>query len=353
MKRDQYMGMDVHQATTVVAVLDAEGKTILETVVATEARAIIRLMQSLSGPLHVTFEETTQSGWLYDVVRSFVAEVIVCDPRKNKLLSEGSKADKTDARKLAELLRAGMLRGVYHGHEATRKLKHLVRGYETLTEDVVRAMARVKAIYRECGISTSGREVYHLQQRRQWLERLTEAGRRQRAEWLYSQLDYLKPLRRDAKQAMVEESRKHRAVGLLRTIPQLGPIRAALLVATIDTPHRFRTRHQLWSYSGLAVVTHMSAEYEIKDGRPSRRRKPIATRGLNRNCNHRMKEVFMSAATGGSQSEPYRSYLQSLEKRGIRKEMAKLTLARKIAAVALTIWKKGETFDPKKLNWTI
>ena len=83
-----------------------------------------------------------------------------------------------------------------------------------------------------------------------------------------------------------------------------------------------------------------------------RSRKPVATRGLNRNCNRRMKDVFIGAATGGTQTEPYRSYLQGLEKKGIRKEMARLTLARKISSIALRIWKKGETFDPKKLNWT-
>jgi hypothetical protein len=231
-------------------------------------------------------------------------------------------------------------------------LQQLVRGYETLSEDTKRTMARIKAIYRGCGIATKGRMVYQPQQREQWLEKLTEPGRRQRAEWLYAELDHLRPLRKQAKQAMILESRNHRATALLTTIPQLGPVRAAVVVATIDTPYRFRTRHQLWSYSGLAVVTHMSAEYEIKEGLAVRRRKPIQTRGLNRNCNHRMKEVFIGAATGGSQSEPYRSYLQSLEKRGIRIEMARLTLARKIAAIALAIWKKGEPFDPKKLNWT-
>jgi transposase len=352
MKRDQYMGMDVHQATTVVSVLDAEARVVLETTVATQSSSIIRLVQSLNGPLHVTFEETTQSAWLYEVVRSFVAEVIVCDPRKNKLLSEGSKADKSDARKLAELLRAGMLRSIYHGHEATKALKQLVRGYQTLSSDVQRTMVRIKAIYREIGISTTGRGVYQAAQRDQWLSQLSESGRRQRAEWLYQELDHLRPLRRQAKQKLIAESRKHKSVSLLKTIPQLGPIRAALLVATIDTPHRFRTRQQLWSYCGLAVVTHMSSEYEIQDGRPIRRRKPIATRGLNRNCNHRMKEVFIGAATAGSLREPYRSYVQGLEKRGVRKEMARLTLARKIAAIVLTIWKKGEAFDLKKLNWT-
>lgn len=350
MKCDKYIGMDVHQATTVVAVLDGNGKVIWERVVATEAGAIIRLLESLSGALHVTFEETTQAAWLYEVVRSKVVEVVVCDPRRNKLLSEGSKADKVDARRLAELLRVGMLRSVYHGHAGVRRLKELVRGYETLSSDVQRTMVRIKAIYRGRAISTRGRDVYQVQQRPQWLAQLTESGIRQRAEWLYAELDHLRPLRREAKRMMIEESRKHHAVQLLRTIPQLGPVRSAIIVAIVDTPYRFRTAHQLWSYCGLAVITHMSAEYEMKEGRVVRTRKPVATRGLNRNCNRSLKDVFIGAATGGAQREPYRSYVETRQNRGMRKEMARLTLARKIVAVALTIWKKGEKFDPKKLN---
>ena len=137
MKQDKYMGLDVHQATTVAVVLDAEGKVILETMVVTQAASMVRLIESLNGPMHVTLEETTQAEWLYEVIRPHVQEVVVCDPRRNKLLSEGSKADKVDARKLADLLRTGMLRTVYHGYE-TRKLKELVRGYENLSSDMQR-----------------------------------------------------------------------------------------------------------------------------------------------------------------------------------------------------------------------
>ena len=54
---------------TVVVVLDIDGKIVLETMVPTDAASIIRLVQSLSGPLRVTFEETTQAGWLYEVIR--------------------------------------------------------------------------------------------------------------------------------------------------------------------------------------------------------------------------------------------------------------------------------------------
>ena len=159
MKQDKYMGLDVHQAMTVAAVLDAEGKVILETMVPTEAAAIIRFVQSLSAPLHVTLEETTQAEWLSKIIRPFVSEVVVCDPRRNKLLSEGSKADKVDARKLADLLRTGLLRSVYHGDEGNRHLKELVRAYETLSVDTQRTMARIKAIYRGLGIATPGRGV--------------------------------------------------------------------------------------------------------------------------------------------------------------------------------------------------
>lgn len=352
MKQDKYMGMDVHQATTVVCVLDEKGKRVLETIVATEAPAMIRLMESLSGPVHVTFEETTQAAWLYEVVRRYVAEVVVCDPRRNRLLQEGSKGDKPDAWRLAELLRVGMLKPVYHGHEATRTLKELVRAYESLSSDSVRVMQRIKAVYRGRGIRTPGTQVYQPKHRDEWLESLDSDGLRQRTKWLYEELDHLMPLRKEAKQVMLAEGRKHQAVKLLCTIPQMGPIRSAQLVAIVDTPFRFRTKRQLWSYSSLAVVTHASAEYEMRDGRVVRRKKPVSTRGLNRNGNRRLKELFVSAATGGTQNEPYRTYLAHLADKGMRPEMARLTLARKIAAIALIVWKKGEAFDAAKLSLT-
>ena len=124
------------------------------------------------------------------------------------------------------------------------------------------------------------------------------------------------------------------------------------MVATVDTPHRFRTKRQFWSYVGFAVVTPMSSEYAMKAGQVVRRRKPLATRGLNQNCNRRLKEVFIAAATGGGRHKPYAPFLERLQQNGVRAEMAGLTLARKIAAIALMVWKKGVEFDPKKLNCT-
>lgn len=351
MKCDKYMGLDVHQATTVAAVVDGKGKLVLETIVPTEASAIQRLVGSFGHPLHVTLEETTQAQWLYEVIHPLVSEMIVCDPKQNKRPRGKSKGDRKDALDLAERLRLGNLASVWHGHQQTRKLKQLVQAYWTFSVDTQRTMSRIKAVYRGRGIRTPGRGVYQVKQRSDWLSQLSEPGMRQRTGWLYEQLDHVRELRKQIRSAVLTEGRKHKAIGWLRTIPQIGPLRAAQIVAIMGTPHRFRTKCQLWSYSGLGVVTHGSAEYEFEASRYIRRQKPVVTRGLNENCNRRLKYIFISAATAGGVNHPYERYLTSLEGRGIRPEMARLTLARKIANVVLTLWKRGEAFDPKKLNW--
>src|ERR1039458_822283 len=68
-------------------------------------------------------------------------------------------------------------------------------------------------------------------------------------------------LRQSVRKDLLAESRKQSATKLLRQIPSIGPIRTALLIALIQTPHRFRTKRQLWTYSGLAVETRDSAQY--------------------------------------------------------------------------------------------
>jgi len=129
--------------------------------------------------------------------------------------------------------------------------------------------------------------------------RLQETGVRRRAEFYYQQLDALVALRQAARRELLQESRNHFAVPLLRQIPAIGPIRAALLVALIQTPDRFRTKRQLWSYVGLALKTYTSGEYHFVGSQLKRSKKILAIRGLNRNHNHDLKNIFKGAATLG------------------------------------------------------
>lgn len=351
MSKLKYIGLDVHQASISVAVLDESGKLVVQSVVATRATAIVELLEGLRGTLQVTFEEGTYSVWLYDLLVRRVSQVVVCNPRKNALLKAGNKSDRIDALKLAELLRGGMLSPVYHGQNSIRTLHELTRSYTTLTVDTTRVMSRLKAIYRSQAISYGGKRLYTRRHRQEWLKQLNQPGLVRRAERLYEELDLLQQLRRQAKQELIAESQKHPVCERLRTIPYLGPIRAAVLAARVQTPHRFRSKRQFWAYCGLGLETRSSADYQQIEGQLKRTRKKVLIRGLNVDHNHDLKNIFKGAAMSASIfSGPLQQFYQERLVAGIQPEMARLTLARKIAAIALTIWKKGESFDRTKLK---
>ena len=223
---------------------------------------------------------------MYDLLKTHVSEVVVSNRRKNTLLKDGSKSDRIDARKLAELLRSNHLQPVYHGEQGLRTLKKLTRSYLTISKDVARVMTRVKAIYRSWAIPCTGKQVYAPRHRAEWLAKISDPGVHRRAEFYYQQLDALRSLRQQVRRELLGESQKHPAWKLLCQIPSIGPIRAAVLIGILQTPHRFRTKRQLWTFSGFGIETHSSADYRSVEGQLRRAQKQVSIRGLNTNHNH-------------------------------------------------------------------
>ena len=119
----------------------------------------------------------------------------------------------------------------------------------------------------------------------------------------------------------------------------------------MQTPHRFRTKRQLWNYSGLGLETHDSAQYRVVEGQLQRSKKPVTLRGLNKNHNHDLKDIFKGAAlTASSKRGLLHDFYEALLAKGRKPTMARLTLARKIAAITLVLWKKEVRFDAQHLK---
>ena len=347
----KYIGLDVHKESISIAVLNAAGKTVMESVIETKANTILQFLDGLRGELQVTLEEGTSAAWLYDLLKPHVARIVVCDPRKNASMKQGNKSDKIDARRLAELLRLNHLNPVYHGEHGLRTLKELVRSYLTITKDVGRVMTRVKALYRSWGIPCTGKQIYAPRHRAEWLGKIAEPGVHRRAEFYFQQLDALRSLRQQVRCELLAESKKHQAWKSLCQIPSIGPIRAAVLLGILQTPHRFRTKRQLWTFSGLGIETHSSADHRYVEGQLQRSKKPVLIRGLNENCNHDLKNLFKGAAIiAATKPGPFQEFYAALLAKGIRAEMARLTLARKIATIVLVVWKRGVCFDAQSLK---
>ena len=277
------------------------------------------VFDGLRGEVQVTFEEGTWAAWLHDLLKPHVTKLVVCDPRQNALLQDGNQNDRVDARKLSDLLYMNKL--------------------------------KVKAIYRSWAIPCSGKQVYGSRHRAEWLGKINEPGVRLRAEFYYQQLDTLRSLRQAVRRELLAESKKHKAWKRLCQIPSIGPIRAAVLLGILQTPHRFRTKRQLWTYCGLGIEVHSSADHEVAQGQLRRKKKTVEIRGLNENCNHDLKNLFKGAAVVASTKPgPFESFYAALVAKGMRPEMARLTLARKIATIVLIVWKKGVCFDANHLK---
>lgn len=352
MKRThKYAGLDVHQVTTVIVVMEESGRVIAREILPTEPTALTAFFRGMRGSVHVVFEEGTQAHWLYDLLMPLVERVVVCN-RRREVPRHGNKSDWQDAAALADLLRRDAVRPVYHDTVPQgAELKELGRRYVNLVEDSTRVMARLKALYRARAIPTRGRTVYSARYRVQWLAQLPGGAVQQRADALYTELEVLQALRTKAKTALFAAARRHPAWPVLRGIPFLGPVRVSLLLAVLQTPWRFRTKRSLWAYAGLAVTTRISAEYEFEGRRPVRRRRTPLTRGLNRNHHPLVKAIFKGAATAAT-AKPgaLQAFYQQLGAQGMREELARVTLTRKLAALTLRLWKTGEAYDPAKLT---
>jgi transposase len=343
----RYIGLDVHMQSSTLAVVGPSGKRLQSQVLETNGRALLQAVRAVRKPRYLCFEEGTQSSWLYELLQAEVEDLVVTIPARHP----GIKSDAHDAWNLAEQLRiGGVKRRVFKSPGQFGALRAAVRGYEILTRDTVRTKNRLRALFRSRGMHELGEELWDPGDRSILAKRLPPS-QRALADMLGRQTDALEALRAEAESRMLKEAAAHPTTKRLATAPGIGPIRAAQIVATVVTPERFRTKRQFWSYCGLAVVTRSSADWQRSPQGKWIRADTTTTRGLNRNRNGMMKRAFKGAAhqvITHMRSHPLSQDYQRMVTRGLQPEVAKVSIARRIAAAALSIWKHQEDYDPAK-----
>jgi len=331
-------------------VIGPSGRSIRHDVVETNGAALVRYVRNLPGQKHLCLEEGTQSAWLYEILAPHVEELVVAGLYEK---THGAKDDVRDAFQRAEELRTNRVpRPVFKAPRQFARLRELGRVHSMLVRDVVRVQGRLKAMYRGRGVPTLGKTVYSPRRREEWLAKLPPPCRTATAR-LYEEYDALVALKKEAENELVVEAARQPIAKILATAPGLGPIRVAQLLPVVVTPHRFRTRKQFWAYCGLAIVVRSSSDWVRTEHGGWVRAQVPHTRGLNRNHNSTLKNIFKGAATTvitNLPHDPLHAHYRQLTAASTKPNLAKLTLARRIAAVVLRMWKDGKEYDPETLR---
>ena len=226
-------------------------------------------------------------------------ENLKCDSfnefKKNYHLSGDNKSDKMDAYNLCDRLRSGVLKRVWHGGDRVESLRQLAHSYQELTKDSTRLKLRLKALFRSRGIQVSD-ELYDSKMLGELIAKLPIAEQRTRALHLADLLERVTQRREQAYKDMVRLASRDKMYQAVISIPQFGEVFTSLFIATVCTPHRFRTRGQFCSYAGFAVSTYESSEYELDPrGRACKKSRKVRTRGLTKSFNRTLKYIFNSS----------------------------------------------------------
>ncbi len=274
-KATTYVGMDVHQKDIAVAMLVPGSRRAVEWTVANEGRAVKRLVRKLKREGAGKVESVYEAGPCgYAVQRQLAAEGVVCRVVAPSLIpvkpGERVKTDRRDARKLAELARAGLLTEVHAPTPEQEAVRDLCRCREDAREDLLRARHRLsKMLLRRgwrygAGRAWTGRH-------RAWLRGL-------RFEYPAEQVvfdDYLMAIElleqrlRGLDRTLEEISRTEpyvERVGWLRCFRGIDTITAMTILAELHDFRRFTSARRLMAYLGLVPGEHSSGESTRRGG---------------------------------------------------------------------------------------
>jgi hypothetical protein len=323
---EYYIAID--WSTTVMSIARMRSNSlnpVVERDLPAKLKVIKDYIRKLAGKKILTIEETTGAQWLYVELKDFVDKIIICDPTRNSLLKEGPKNDAKDAAELCRLLRAGLLKEVYHSNNENYQIRKLVSCYNDLIIAGVRAKNQLSAIYRAYGlnykkdkISTEDKYVNHIVEEKLRAIELYEEEKRK----------YLEIFRKLEK--------KNKRIKDLRTISGIDRILAVRIFSIVIDAKRFADKYKYWSYCGLV-------KYKMESGGRFYGKK-------NTKYSRELKAAYKTATQAALKgNNDIREYYEIMLKEGMPQKQARNTICRYIATSTYAMMKSGKEYKP--YNW--
>jgi transposase len=322
---DHYVAVDWAQSNMAIARMTAKSDKIDVIDVPSSLKELQLYLSRLKGKKYLTFEESTSSQWLYTELKSYAGKIIVCDPYRNHLLKEGAKSDKIDASKMVQLLRAGLLKPVFHSGDEFIYLRKLVSGYQDLVKAGVRLKNQRAALFRANG-KLPAKE-----------GKLDHPAEQFVLDGIDPSIAAFESEKKRYEAEIARLCRKHKMLRNLMTIPGIAEIGSIKIASRIVDPKRFETKSDFLSYCGLIRLERMSGGRSY--GKKSSRYCPM------------MKDVFKYAAVNATLHHVNTSFKQYydylIREKNYPAHNARNAVARRVAILTWGVLKSGKPFEPK------
>lgn len=282
-------------------------------------------LKNLKGTKVLAIEETTTSQWLYTELIDYADKIIICDPRRNKLLNEGPKTDKIDASKLVQLLRANLLKEVYHSAEKFLYLRRVVSGYEDLVKAGVRLKNQRYALLRVCGRTGEEEKGIKLE---------SHGGEQYVLECLDRRIEAYETEKKGYEDEFKKLAKKYPEIRHQTMLPGIGVINAVKIISRVVTPYRFIDKGHYLSYAGLIKLEKTSGgrSYGKRDSQYCRQLKSVYKAGV------------MAAIGGNNPINDYYTYL--IREKNYPDYNARNKACRRLAILSLGIFRSGKGYKP-------
>jgi transposase len=339
MKRCHFIGLDTHGSFCEMAAVDHDGRLIGRSRCDTNIPALIELLELVPRPRRLVIEEGPLADWLWRNLRAETDDMIVCEPRRNRLIAvDGDKDDPIDAEKLAQLYRGGYVKVVHHTESLEQAIfkQHVLLYHQRVSRRVGEGH-RARCLLRRHGIIVKAKDFEQTDQRPALLARLpNHAVLHEDVKLLWQSYDDASEQEDKFRRRLIELAEKEEVVRRFAELPGIGWVRAATLFVFLDTPWRFKTKAKLWKYLGIGLERRHSGN-------------GLEHLHVPKFCNRVLKSTILGAAkTAAAQGDnPFAEQHRRWIDTGLSLKVARRNVARSLSATLWGLWKNGSAYRPE------
>ena len=333
-----YCGIDLHARTMYLCILDSAGEVVLHRNIPSSPEAFLRAVRPYREGLVIGVECIFTWYWLADLCQREEIPFVLGHALYMRAIHGGkAKNDRIDARKIAGLLRGGMMPMAYVYPAKMRSTRDLLRRRLHLVRKRGELLAHIQNTHHQSNLPAPARKIVYKANREGVADNFEDESTRKSVEVDFGLIAYYDALIRDLELFLTRKAKKHdpEAFHLLKTVPGIGPILSMTILYEVDTIERFPRVQDFASYSRLVKCAKESAG------------KRSGTSGKKIGNSH-LKWAFSEAAVLMlAKSEKARKLLKRLgKKHGKGKSLS--ILAHKIGRTAYYMLHRGKPFDEER-----